>query len=101
MNFYLNLFNIFRDMLWTKLYITKTMKGNNYINTNNRVMVLTVFTKSFPSMLISVYQVSFYLTLIYIEICSEQLIIAKSRKGNNSVITCDRVTMFCILHFLS
>ena len=72
-----------------KFYIAKIRKGNNSINTDDRVMVLAFCTS--PCSPLSLYQVSFIYLHYFLRYALDKLTIAKIRKGNNSVITCDRV----------
>ena len=80
-----------------KLNIAKIRTGNNSISTDNRVMVLPFCT--FPHS-ISITVLSFiYLSLVLLEISPDKLTVAKIRKGNNCVITCDGVTVFALSTF--
>ena len=92
--FHLIPFYTLRDMLRTSLLLQKLR--SNTINSGDRVMVLA-FCDS-PYSPLSVYQVSF----IYLQYFQryDKLTIAKIRKGNNSVITCDRV-MHCALSLMA
>ena len=73
--------------------ILQTLEGNNYTNTDERVIVLAFCTS--PHSPLPLYQVSF----IYLQYFSRYATIAKIKKGNNSVITCDRVTVLALCNF--
>ena len=77
-----------------KFNIAKSRKGNNSINTDDRVMVLAFYTS--PHSPLSLYQVSFIYIQYFLRYAPDKLTIAKFRKGNNSVITCDRVTVLAL-----
>ena len=57
-------------------------KGNNTINTDDRVMVLAFCTSSHSPL--SLYQVSFIYLQYFWRYAPDKLSIAKTRKGNNS-----------------
>ena len=77
-----------------KFNIAKIRKGNNSINTDNRIMVLAFDTS--PHSPLSVYQVSFIYLQYFKRDAPDKLTIAKIRMGNNSVITCDKVTVLAL-----
>ena len=77
-----------------KLTIAKIRQGNNSVFTCDRVTVLAPCT--FSDSGLSMHQVSFNSLLYFQRYAPDKLTIAKIRKGNNSVITCDRV-MFLVL----
>ena len=81
----------FRDMLRTSFFIAKIKKGSNSVNTGENVMVLA-FCNSLHSPL-SLYQISYNYLQYFQRYAPDKLTTAKIRKGNNSKITCDRVTV--------
>ena len=77
-----------------KLFIAKNKKGRNSVNTNDRTMVLAFYNFLYGS--ISVYQVLFINLQYFLRYAPDKLTIAKIRKGNYSVITCERVTVLAL-----
>ena len=77
-----------------KLFIAKIKKGSNSVNTHDRVMLLAFCYCPYSHL--SVYQVSFIYLQYFYRYAPEKLTIAKIRKGNNSVITCDRVMVLAV-----
>ena len=63
-----------------KFNIAKIKKGNNSINTDDRVMVLTFCTSSHRPL--SLYQVSFIYLQYFERYAPEKLTIAKIKQGN-------------------
>ena len=93
--FHLIPFYTLRDMFQTSFFfIAKIKKGSNSINTGNRVMVLA-FCNSLHSPL-SLYQVSFICHQYFQRYALDKLTVAKIRKENNYIITCDRVTVLVL-----
>ena len=90
-------FFYFQRYVLDKFNIAKIRKGNNSINTDDRVMVLAFCTSPYNSL--SLYQVSFIYLQYFQRHALDKLTIAKIRKGNNSVITSDSYGS-CTLHFL-
>ena len=80
-------FYTFRDKLQTSFFIAK-IKGSNSLNTGDRVMVFA-FGDSLHSPL-SLNQVSFNFNTF------RDMLQTKIRKGNNSQITCNRVTVLAL-----
>ena len=75
-----------------KLNIAKIRKGSNSVNTGDRVMILAFC--DVPHGSLSVYQVSFN-SLVYFETYApDKLLIAKIKKGSNSINTFDRAMIF-------
>ena len=72
-----------------KLNIAKIRKGSNSVNTDDMVMVL-VFCNS-PYGPLSVYQISFDSLVHFQRYALDKLLIAKIKKGTDSVNTVDRV----------
>ena len=95
--FHLSPFYTFRDMLRTSFFIEKIKKGSNSLNTGDSVMVLALC--NFLHGPQSVYQVSFIYLQYSQRYALDKLTIAKIRKGNNSVITCDRVMVLALCTF--
>ena len=77
-----------------KFNTAKNRKGNNSINTEDRVMVLA-FCNS-PHGPLSVYQDSFIYLQYFKRYAPDKLTTAKIRKRNTCVITCDRVTVLAL-----
>ena len=77
-----------------KLFIAKIKKGSNSVNTGDYVMVLA-FCNSLQGPLL-VYQVSFIYLQYFLRYAPYKHTITKIGKGNNSVITCDRVTVLAL-----
>ena len=77
-----------------KLIIAKIGKEINTINNSDRVMVLAFCT--FAHYHLSVYQVSFNYLQYFKKYALDNLIIANFRKGDNTVITCDRVMVLAL-----
>ena len=75
----------------TKFNIAKNRNENNSVNTDNRVMYFT-FCSS-PQGPLSLFQVTFIYLQYFQKYASDKLTITKVRKGNNSVIICDGVTV--------
>ena len=75
----------------TKFNIAKIRNENNSVNTDNRVTYFTFFSS--PQGSLSLFQVIFICLQYFQRYASDKLTIAKVRKGNNSVIICDRVTI--------
>ena len=80
-----------------KLIIAQIKMGNNSVITCNRVTVLALCTISDGHLLM--YQVSFDSLLYFQRYALDKFNIAKIRKGNNSVITCDIVTVLALCTF--
>ena len=80
-----------------KLFIEKIKKGSNSLNTGDSVMVLALC--NFLHGPQSVYQVSFIYLQYFQRYALDKLTIAKIRKGNNSVITSDRVMVLALCTF--
>ena len=77
-----------------KFNTAKIKKGNNSISTDDRVIFLAFCTS--PHSPLSLYQVSFIYLHNFLRYAPDKLTFAKIRKGNNSVITCDRVTVLAL-----
>ena len=77
-----------------KFNIAKIRKGNNSINTDDRVIVLAFCTSPYSPL--SLYQVSFIYFQYSLRYAPDKLTFAKIRKEGNSVITCDRVTILAL-----
>ena len=75
----------------TEFNIAKIRNENNSVNTDNRVMYFTFFSS--PQGPLSLFQVTFIYLQYFQKYASDKLTIAKVRKGNNSVIICDRGTV--------
>ena len=78
----------------TKFNIAKIRNENNSVNTDNRVMYITFFSS--PQSPLSLFQVTFIYLQYFQRYASDKLTIAKVRKGNNSVIICNRVTVHAL-----
>ena len=84
----------FKRYALDKFNIAKISKGTNSINTYNRVMVF-----AFCISLIALYHcIKFHLFIFntFRDMLRTSLLMQKIRKGNNSVITCDRITVFVL-----
>ena len=77
-----------------KFNIAKIRKEKSSINTDDRVMVLAFCTS--PHSPISLHQVSFIYLQYFWTYAPDKLIIAKIRKGNNSLITCDTIRILAL-----
>ena len=86
--------NIFQKHASDKPIITLTnRKGNNSVITYDRATVL-----AFPLPLTALYQCIMFHLIPFntLKAASDKLIIAKTKKGSNSVITCNRVTVHAL-----
>ena len=82
--------NTFRDMLEAnKIFVAKVTNAYNLTRTSNRVMVLLILTSSYC--LLSMNQVSFDSFNTLKETLKTNLLLEKNRKGNSSLIICNRV----------
>ena len=77
-----------------KLFISSIRKGNNSVNTGDRVMVLALCNS--PHDPLSVYQVSLNHLVYFQRYAPDKLFIAKIKKGSNSVKTGDRVMVLAL-----
>ena len=78
----------------TKFNIAKIRNENNSVNTYNMVIYFTFFSS--PQGPLSLFQVTFIYLQYFQRYASDKLTIAKVRKGNNSIIICDRVTVHAL-----
>ena len=80
-----------------KLFIAKINQESYSVNTGDRVMFLA-YCNSLHSPL-SLYHVSYIYLQYFQRYAPDKLTIANIRKGNNSEITCDKVTVLALCTF--
>ena len=77
-----------------KLFLAKIKKGNNSVKLVKGFMVLAFYNSTHGPL--SVYQFSFIYLQYFKRYAPDKLTNPKIRKGNNSVITCDRVMVLAL-----
>ena len=84
-------------MIRTRLLLQKIERGNNSVITCDRVTILAFYT--FSDSRLSMYQVSFISFLNFQRYALDKFLIAKIKKGSNSVNTGDRVMVLIFYNF--
>ena len=99
LSMYQALFNplqYFQRYAMNELNAAKIRKVSNFVNTGDRVIVFAFC--NFTHSPLSVYQVSFNYLQYFSDMLQTSLLFKKIEK-NNSVITCDRVTVLAFYSF--